>query len=1140
MSDLDRLDQRDTLDQRQTLDQRSTPDRGEGDEQYYLSRLQLINWGVFDGYHSIGFSPGGALITGSSGSGKSSLLDAISLAFLPDHRRNFNASGDTTAAGSSGGRRTVGKYVRGAWGERRDATGAHREIMYLRGSSPAWAAIAVTYTSTSGTAITGLVLKWLGAGKLTDAHSAHFIHDGDVDIVDACNEWAANGYSAARFRDRGWQGGPGEGKYLSTLYSLIGIRGSDAAQQLLGKAKSLKSVGGLAQFVREFMLDEPTSIAGISDALEQIDPLVEARELLDVSRRKRTILDNVEAMQERYAAESATFTVLDTIEPEVVRSYVTNLRLHNAEPEIADLDDQIARLDSDLAALNSQHDQLRRDHSHLLGRIATSTGDLAPLQEQLSTAQKASNEASIRRATYEHKISALGFDIPEDGEAFWELREHLMEEATRLDGQLEAGKPHFAETLATEVAARSQRDAARDELERVRHAGSALPRAEHEMRRIIANALQLDESELRYVAELVELEPSAERWRLAVEKVLRNAGLRLLVPDNHFAAALKFVNEHDMRGRIQLHHAETRPAPMVEPGTLGATLRAAEPDHPCTNEALTILAKLGNYVCVDSTADFVAHTKAVTDRGLRKDSAKLAIKDDRQQLRPSQYIFVGNVSAKIAALQEELESENELYEQARARSAELDRERTAKEQRRDAYRRVCEQFAAWNEIDLDTADDRVDALTEQYELLMEENPDTEALQRKAEDIWEQVRAAISQAALVRDKIATHDKRRTQLLDLVDRLKIEPVSAHAEATLDRFREESAAVLDVLAPDPFRQDLLKAVGRERDRTRADTRRSRDELGRVLDAYDKEFPDAIPNDSDDFDERVHDYVALCRRIDERELPAAYERMRRLITEQAPGAILSLHMAAEAEERRIVEQIERVNSGLGSVAFNRGTRLRLCPGRKTLAAVAELTDKARQISSRTAAVGFGDEEAILEQYADILLLRERLAGATPEDRQWTRDALDVRNRFDFYCEERDAETGETIRTYSNAGDNSGGEQEKLMAFCLAGALSFNLASPHGKGNRPIFAQLMLDEAFSKSDPQFAQQALAAFRKFGFQLIIVATVQNTSTIQPYIDNVVMVSKTEDVNSRPIATAISTSIQTFSDLRRTSTSRLPV
>ena len=39
-----------------------------------------------------------------------------------------------------------------------------------------------------------------------------------------------------------------------------------------------------------------------------------------------------------------------------------------------------------------------------------------------------------------------------------------------------------------------------------------------------------------------------------------------------------------------------------------------------------------------------------------------------------------------------------------------------------------------------------------------------------------------------------------------------------------------------------------------------------------------------------------------------------------------------------------------------------------------------------------------------------------------------------------------------------------------------------------------MLDEAFSKSDPQFAQQALQAFRKFGFQLVIVATVQNATS----------------------------------------------
>ena len=67
----------------------------------------------------------------------------------------------------------------------------------------------------------------------------------------------------------------------------------------------------------------------------------------------------------------------------------------------------------------------------------------------------------------------------------------------------------------------------------------------------------------------------------------------------------------------------------------------------------------------------------------------------------------------------------------------------------------------------------------------------------------------------------------------------------------------------------------------------------------------------------------------------------------------------------------------------------------------------------------------------------------------------------------------------------------------------------PESTDNTPVFAHLMLDEAFSKSEPQFAQQALQAFRKCGSQLVIVATVQNATTIQPYIDSVVMVSKTE-------------------------------
>ena len=48
--------------------------------------------------------------------------------------------------------------------------------------------------------------------------------------------------------------------------------------------------------------------------------------------------------------------------------------------------------------------------------------------------------------------------------------------------------------------------------------------------------------------------------------------------------------------------------------------------------------------------------------------------------------------------------------------------------------------------------------------------------------------------------------------------------------------------------------------------------------------------------------------------------------------------------------------------------------------------------------------------------------------------------------------------------------EQHAIVdGVLLAGAMNFSLAGPESADSRPVFAQLMLDEAFSKSDPQFA-----------------------------------------------------------------------
>ncbi len=1106
-------------------------------ERFHLSRLQVINWGVFDGYHTIGFSEGGALIAGASGSGKSSLLDAISLGFLPFNRRNFNASGDHSAAGSNAGRRTVDKYVRGAWGQRSDGNAS--KVMYLRGDGTAWSCVAVTYTSNTGRTVTGLVLKWLTGESRSDSSGRFVLADGDRDIEAVCNRWAASRFDATVFKDDDWRFSTKvESQYLAQLYATIGIRASDAAQQLLGKAKSLKSVGGLEQFVREFMLDEPSSLTRLPEALKQIDPLVDARELLAVAQRKRKILGDIEKLQQRYGSESSDLGIIDLVDQPMVRAYTDHVRLAQCPAQIHSLDATIDQLGDEYEDVTRQLNRAKAEGDSLNAQINGSNANVGPLQSQVAAAEAKAEEVSRRRAAYEALITAQNLDVPDTADEFWNLREELSTRFTELTAKLDRGREASTDAEYTQRSARIVRDDAAAELRRVEHVGSALPEFAVTMREHICAAVDLDSSDLPYIAELMDLRPEQNRWRTAVEKVLRGVGLRLLVPDRHYAAVLRFVNETNMHGRLQLHHVRAglvgAAAADAPPNTLAGKLLLVDPTHACAAEAADVIAAAGDHVCVDDPDLFPRFRRAVTDTGLYKDSDRLAIKDDRRPLKQSEYIFQGDVDAKIDALTVDLANAEEVYQAARRAADDIAAERQRWRDRAAACKAIFDQFPQWNHVDTDSADGHAERLREQYDLLLTDHPDVEALNARADQCWEEIQTLMTRRGAIQTRRDDLDGRRTRLLELQERLSPAFVSEPLTELLNRYAGDVPVTLELLDPEPHREAVYTAVRRERELLRDSRRRSYDELARILNTFDTAFPDAIPNDSDVFDERVHDYVALCRHIDERELPEAYERMMRLVTEQAPDAILTLHRVAEQEARRISEQIHRVNTGLGSVEFNRGTRLTLRATPRHLVAVAELTEVVKAVSRRIAEVGLGDKQAILDQYADILRLRNRLASNAPEDRAWTRDALDVRNRFTFDCAEWDVDTEELIRTHSNAGDNSGGEQEKLMAFCLAGALSFNLASPENTDNKPVFAQLMLDEAFSKSDPQFAQQALQAFRKFGFQLVIVATVQNATTIEPYIDSVVMVSKTEAIgrNTRPVATVASKTISEFTSLRQ--------
>ncbi len=92
---------------------------------FRLQRLEVLNWGTFDRHvWTLQLDGRNGLLTGDIGSGKSTLVDAITTLLVPAHRIAYNK-----AAGADTRERSLRSYVLGHYkSERNEVTGAARPL----------------------------------------------------------------------------------------------------------------------------------------------------------------------------------------------------------------------------------------------------------------------------------------------------------------------------------------------------------------------------------------------------------------------------------------------------------------------------------------------------------------------------------------------------------------------------------------------------------------------------------------------------------------------------------------------------------------------------------------------------------------------------------------------------------------------------------------------------------------------------------------------------------------------------------------------------------------------------------------------------------------------------------------------------
>jgi len=95
---------------------------------FRLRRLELFNWGTFhDRIWTLQLNGRNALLTGDIGSGKSTLVDAVTTLLVPPQRIAYNK-----AAGADTRERTLRSYVLGFYKTERGETGFSAKPVALR------------------------------------------------------------------------------------------------------------------------------------------------------------------------------------------------------------------------------------------------------------------------------------------------------------------------------------------------------------------------------------------------------------------------------------------------------------------------------------------------------------------------------------------------------------------------------------------------------------------------------------------------------------------------------------------------------------------------------------------------------------------------------------------------------------------------------------------------------------------------------------------------------------------------------------------------------------------------------------------------------------------------------------------------
>lgn len=1068
-------------------------------DQFRMARLQVFNWGTFSGLHDVPISERGFLIVGRSGAGKSTLLDAFSALLVPPRWVDFNAA--AREADRTGRDRNLISYVRGAWAAQSDAASGEYATRYLR-TGTTWSAISLHYKNASGQDVVLVRLFWVrgNANGNTDVRVYFLIFERPFDLAEL-EEFGNSNFDVRKLKQSFPDAYAREEfrPYCERFCRLLGIE-SEMALRLLHKTQSAKNLGDLNTFLRDFMLDKPETFDVAERLVNEFGELNAAHQAVVTAREQVQLLAPA---RERHAELRALQGQRNEWEElrAGMNSYREQRRADLLKAALADLAVETQGRAGDLQRREDTYTNRSARLHDLQQQRQEAGGDrIEHWERERSALEVQKGERLRRRQQAVASCNVLGWTFPSNPQGFAELIAAARQEMDdfqhddRLQDQILA-----CDRLRTEAGKRRAEVA--QEIVSLRRQPSSIPSHMLELRRDIARAIGVAEAALPFAGELIEVKPDEAAWRGAVERVLRGFALSILVDDSHYGSLVTHINGVNLGRRLV--YLRTGAADTGETRPLRAQSLITKVNVKDGAHAEWLLAQLRrqfDYECVDSVKAFrAAAERALTREGQVKHSRTRHEKDDRSDVNARQNWVLGFDNREKLALFEQ--EERDL--QAALDQFERDIGALRKAQSERAARAVQANVLVnltWQDVDAAPLADRIAAITRQLKETQEGNATLKRIEEQVAEQLALVKQAASEADNARVDFMACQRR---ALELEQRLQKTMDDASVVA-LTPFQQRGLDERYAALGRPARLDAVddddRAVGKA---LVADMERVAREAAlceKAIEAVFVAFVGRWKGDADGLDASLaaaDDFFVKLARLETDGLPQHEQRFFALLQNQSNQNLASLSTYLNDARKAILERMDLVNESLRQVPFNQSadisTYLHIEPSDRQLPEVKAF----RQDIQKALADAWSDDPALAElRFVALRSLVERLASQDPDQRRWREAVLDVRLHVEFTGREIDTE-GNEVEVYQSGAGKSGGQRQKLATTCLAAALRYQLGgSDHGV---PMYAPVVLDEAFDKADNEFTALAMNIFANFGFQMIVATPLKSVMTLEPFI-----------------------------------------